>query len=312
MKNLKFQLSKYLTNELAAKIAMAQWHSDSPEWINRIRRATYEDSYFNDCFDVISMDQNDDIIGRLHCIQNNNDKTLWYYGDLFVIPEYRRMGIARQMVSTAITHLSECGVKTLCCYVEPSNETSMAFQKSCGFSEKPYRSFNNILTDGQILFEFSLPCPYSVIPATEKEAVFVMMLYMQNIASLHGKAISLEEWENVLSAKDMDEQNFLVCRGCMPIAWMRINGLLSKDLAWISMLVVSDKHQHQGAGSFAIAFAESYIKSKKISQVGIHTTEDNIPAQNLYQKCGYIQTDFGDCTTADGAVRKGYTYKKAL
>ena len=78
------------------------------------------------------------------------------------------------------------------------------------------------------------------------------------------------------------------------------------------MLVVSNKHQHQGVGSFAITFAESYIKNKKITQVGIHTTEDNIPAQNLYQKCGYIETDFCDCTTADGVARKGYTYKKDL
>ena len=45
MKKLKFQISKYLTNELAEKIAMAQWHSNSPEWVNRIRRETYEDSF---------------------------------------------------------------------------------------------------------------------------------------------------------------------------------------------------------------------------------------------------------------------------
>lgn len=95
---ITIQVSNYLTNDLAGKISLAQWNSDSPQWINRIRRATYEDKYFYDAFDVVATNQHNKIIGRLHCIQNDKNKNLWYYGDLFVIPEYRRMGIARQMI----------------------------------------------------------------------------------------------------------------------------------------------------------------------------------------------------------------------
>lgn len=312
-KNLiRITISQYLTHELAEKIAMAQWGCASAEWVNRIRRATYEDHYFYDCFDVIATDQNDNIIGRLHCIQNDADQALWYYGDLFVIPDYRRMGIARQMISAAITHLSERGAKTLCCYVGPNNLASIHLQKSCGFFETPYRAFHNLANRGMLRFERSLPCPYSVIPATANEAVFVMTLYMQNIEILHGEAISLEEWDHALSSKEEDEQNFLVCRGCMPVAWLRINGLLNKEIAWISMLVVSKRHQHQGAGSFAVSFAENFIKKRNIPSVGIHTTQDNIPAQKLYCKCGYMETECSDRTTADGIQRKVYTYQKLL
>ena len=63
------------------------------------------------------------------------------------------------------------------------------------------------------MFEPDLPCPYSIIPAKTDEAVFVTKLYWQNIESLHGKPISLDEWKAVLSSNDEDEQNFLVCRG---------------------------------------------------------------------------------------------------
>ncbi len=153
---------------------------------------------------------------------------------------------------------------------------------------------------------------YSLIPAAEEEAVFVMMFYRQNRERLHGTLISLEEWKNVLSLDDEDERNFLVCRGCLPVAWLRINGLLNKDMAWISMLVVSDKHQRQGIGSYAIDFSEKFVKEKGFSKIGIHTTDDNIPAQNLYRKCGYTITEYSNTTTGDGIKRMGYTFVKTL
>lgn len=54
-KLITIQISKYLTNTIAEKIAEAQWHSCAPEWINRIRMATYDDNYFYDCFDVVAL-----------------------------------------------------------------------------------------------------------------------------------------------------------------------------------------------------------------------------------------------------------------
>lgn len=309
---VKIQISKYLSNTLAEKIAEAQWHSAAPEWINRIRRATYEDSYFYDCFEVIATGKEDNVIGRLYCIQNENDKRLWYYGDLFVIPECRRIGIASQMIRTAIDHLCELGAKTLRVYVSPDNEPSIALQKSIGFVEKPYQVFNNLINDNDIMFELELPSPYSVIPAGSDEAVFVRIFYQQNIEILHGKSISLDEWNTVLSAEDDDESNFLICRGCMPLAWLRINGLSDTDTAWISMLVVSDKHHRQGIGSYAIEFAEEFVKQKGYKWISIHTTDDNIPAQNLYKKCGYTVTEYGECTTGDDARHIEYTFVKEI
>ena len=226
---ITIQISKYLTHTLAEKIAAAQWHSCSLEWIDQIRLATYDDSYFYDCFEVVALGQNDAVIGRLHCVQNKSNQNLWYYGDLFVIPEYRRMGIATRMIHLAIDHLRELGAKTLRAYVSPDNLPSITLQKSIGFEEKPYQDFNNLILDGELMFELDLPCPYSVIPAKTDEAVFVSRFYWQNIESLHGKPKSLDEWKDALSLNDEDEQNFLICRGCMPLAWLRINGLLNKD-----------------------------------------------------------------------------------
>ena len=307
---ITIQVSKYLTNELAKKIALAQWHSDAPEWVNRIRRMTYGDDYSADCFEVVALDQRDEVIGRLYCIQNEQDKQLWYYGDLFVVSEYRRMGVAKRMIRAAIDHLVELGAKVLRSYVAPDNAPSIALQKSVGFLEKPYRKFNDLIHENEAMFELALPSPYTVIPAGAEEAPFVMIFYRQNMEALHGAPISLEEWRDILSAEDEDERNFLICRGCMPVAWLRVNGLLNDDMAWISMLVVSDRHHHKGIGRFAVAFAEDYVRERGFRRMGIHTTADNLPAQALYAQCGYVITERDECEGGDGTRQMNLTLIK--
>lgn len=309
---ITIQISKYLTNSLAQKIAMAQWHSGAPEWSNRIRWDIYDDTYFYDGFQVVAMDQREQVVGRLHGIQNESDKRLWYYGDLFVIPAYRRMGIATHMIKSAVMYLCERNARTLRAYVSPDNIPSIALHKNMGFTEKPYQPFNNLISDGDTMFELELPSVFSVIPAGAEEAGFVSRFYLQNREALHGKPISPKEWEAILSADDEDERNFLVCRGCMPVAWLRINGLLQRDMAWIGMLVVSDKHQRQGVGSYAVSYAEEFVRQKGFQRLGIHTTGDNLPAQNLYRKCGYTVSEQGEYAAGDGSRRMGYTFVKDI
>ena len=151
---------------------------------------------------------------------------------------------------------------------------------------------------------------FSVIPATPEHAEFVSEIYKENIKALHGGDIY--NWGEIFSWNDPDEQNFIICKNNSPAAWLRVNGLENEDIAWISMLVVSVKFHRQGIGKYAVNFAEEYIKSKGIKKVGIRTTEDNFTAQALYKKCGYIITEYGDCTNGDGMTRKGCTFEKEL
>ena len=76
------------------------------------------------------------------------------------------------------------------------------------------------------------------------------------------------------------------------------------------MLIVHNKYHRQGVGTYAVKFAEDFIRSKGFSKTGIHTTEDNIPARNLYNKCGYVAVERSECTTGDGIKRTGYTFIK--
>lgn len=151
----------------------------------------------------------------------------------------------------------------------------------------------------------------------EKDILFISVLLNDRrvIASLHNAEMSYYEWlktYNEYWKNDNDEKHFIIVDGQEPVGWMKLNGLEGNETAWIAMLVISPESQHKGIGRLAVQYAEDFIKVNGFSKTGIHTTEDNEIAQALYAKCGYVITEYGDCTTGDGAHRKGYTFMKDI
>ena len=94
---ITIRASKYLSDELAKKVAQMCWGTSAPQYVNCVRKDVFDGlTDENDCFEVIAVTAKGEVVGRVHCIRNETDFSLWCYGDLFVTPEYRRMGIARQ------------------------------------------------------------------------------------------------------------------------------------------------------------------------------------------------------------------------
>ena len=285
---ITIRVSKYLSDELAKKVAWMRWGTSAPEYVNCVRNAVFDElTDENDCFEVIAMTAKGEVVGRMHCIRNETDFSLWYYGDLFVTPEYRRMGIARQMVETAISRLSEIGAAVLRCYVDPNNMPSRNLQKSIGFEEKPFKTFNCLCNDGQIMHEIKIPSCFCVIPATVNEAYFVMIMFVQNKSELKTENISLNEWKELLSADNPDEKHFLICKGAVPACYMCLSGASGERKAHISMLFVKKELQRCGAGTFALHFAERYAKENGFDFIAASADKDNTAAENCFLKCGY-------------------------
>ncbi|MCL2815707.1 MAG: GNAT family N-acetyltransferase [Oscillospiraceae bacterium] len=311
---ITISVSEYLTHELVEKIAFFQWQGNTPKDFNHIRQFfVYDGKYSSDCFNVIALNSNDDVVGRLFCLKNQENPKRWYHGDLAVAPEYRRMKIASKMIKTAIQKISDMGGEIIDAYTAITHTASITLHKSLGFIEKPCVQFDNLIHgEEQIMLEYRINREYNVISATAEEAAFIFRFYTQNIEALHGNFISLKDWKEAAFWSDPDEQNFLVCKGAMPVAWLRINGLENKDMAWISMLVVSDKWQRQGVGTYAVGYAQEYVRARGFTKMGIKTTGDNIGAKALYEKCGYIVTEYNDGAYPDGTTGKGYTFEKIL
>ena len=171
--------------------------------------------------------------------------------------------------------------------MEPNNVPSRNLQAVLGFAEKPFESFNDFINDGEIMYELDIPCPLTIIPATINEAYFARILFAQNRDVLNHRNINLSEWKEILSVEDPDEKHFLICKGAMPVAYMKINGLLNTDKAWLSMLFVAKDFQHQGIGSFALNYAEKYVKERGFNMINVQTDKENITAINFYSKFGY-------------------------
>ena len=294
---ITIRVSKYLSDELAKKVAWMRWGTSAPEYVNCVRNAVFDElTDENDCFEVIAVTAKGKVVGRLHCIRNETDFSLWYYGDLFVTPEYRRMGIARQMVETAISRLSEIGAALLRCYVDPNNMPSRNLQKSIGFEEKPFKTFNGLCNDGQIMHEIKIPSCFCVIPATIDEAYFVRIMFVQNKSELKTENISLNEWKELLSAENPDEKHFLICKGAVPACYMCFSGASGKREARISMLFVTKELQRCGAGTFALHFSERYAKENGFDFIVASVDKDNTAAENCFLKCGYTVSEHDGVT----------------
>lgn len=250
-----------------------------------------------------------------------------YIMEFYVHPLHRRQGIGRVMFQRMEDYFALHGVSEM--YLTSSPVTGVPFWKAMGFHPngeispengqpiwtKKVKNSENSVTIAQrsaAMLEFALSPRYKAVPAATEQAVFVCKFYVQNKDALHGKNISLDEWEKILSKNDPDEENFLICQGAVPVAWMRLNGLCSKETAWVSMLAVSSARHRQGVGSFALQYAEIMLQSRGFCRLKIHTTTDNIPACNLYQKLGYTVANIDECITGDGIKRARYTYEKKL
>ena len=160
-----------------------------------------------------------------------------------------------------------------------SDFNALGFIKSILFLERD----NNMKENNTVNIRTSL----TVTAATISEAHFVSTLYIQNKDALKTENISLNVWKKLLSAKDPDEKHFLIYNGDIPVAYMKINGLLNSKQAWISMLFVSKDFQRQGIGTFAIEYAEKYVREMGFDTLCIQTDVNNISAINCYLKSGY-------------------------
>lgn len=283
------RISEYLSEKLALQIADSLW--GQPD-IAGLRSTIYSFKSKTNYFNVIAQNSSDDFVGRVCCMQNIDDPTLWYYGDLFVVEDHRRKHIAEKMITTAFDVLKDEGCKTVRTYVDPENTPSLELQKMLGFTERTYQRFNDLINDGDLMFEKQFEQIYNAVNVQNKfDVKIVADLYNKNLQALHGDKISYGEWCRAVLNYDTDEQNFLICRGIMPVAWLKLNGLDNADIGYISMLAVESKYQHKGVGTFAVKFSENFLRDKDKKTICVQTTSDNLPAISLYKKCGFVEAN---------------------
>lgn len=157
---------------------------------------------------------------------------------------------------------------------------------------------------------------YEVKPLNKENIgfIFEVMSEANNVSALHTNVISLSEWEMFYAEtqNDNDEENFIVFTSDKPCAWLKLNGLQNDDIAWVSMLVVTDDFKHQGIGKFAVDFSVDYLRKRGLKKIGVQTTKDNVVAVALYKNSGFEISDCIKRKTEDGNINMFYVLIKKL
>lgn len=254
--------------------------------------------YHSDFFCAILYDNDCEMIGHANFTRSSVEPAKWFYSDLWILPEYRRQGCATQIVSAARRHLSELNAKTLLCTVEPDNEASLKLHKSLHFEQIETQPFEDFEVNGLTMFQSDIPMNFNIIPLADdfNHLVFICDLLTQpsNVLTLHLKEIPENEYHQfykniketlIYSAPD-NEKNYIIRKGIVPIAWLKLNET-DKDSLWIKMLIVQDRYRRLGVGTYALQFAEKAALSARRRHIYTHIASDNVIAQSLYKKVGY-------------------------
>ena len=184
-----------------------------------------------------------------------------------VLQEYHRQEIGKKLLVVCENYCLEVGIQCLTVKTLADTHPSRSYAKTRAFYLAMGFHPQMILTD---YWDENNPCLVMIKPLST-QALNVIQMQNEHIefihevkfcdsnkATLHDTDMTLDEWEAVCykSMKDPDETNFIIRKGIVPVAWLKINGLQNKDMAWISMLVVHEKFQQQDIGSFVVRFVE--------------------------------------------------------
>ncbi len=307
---ITIQISKYLSLPLLEAVAVAKWGDATPARLAHLRRTLHIGAENSDWFYAVMQHKDGRVVGMLYCVQNESNPKLWYYGDLFVIPEMRRCGIATALIQAAMTQLRERGAHTLRCYVEPSNNASLALQHSLGFKEQPFQRFNSFDNDGQMMLEAKLPSPYTVIPAGKDDTEESYGSYWEACRVLHQTPLSYREFQLHFTVEG--RQSFLVCIGALPAAYMQLERMENPTHAQLRYLCVQEEFLRRGIGTHALQFAEHHLACCGVQQLCVKLPTDASFPLSFYQKHGYETVARQKKIFADGTQMCELTLQKNL
>ena len=278
--NIQPQLLRRYSKLLGENVSYSKWL----EWCEDDRITGSMLSTGVPCTLYFLVDDSKEIYGAIVVNSANTHRGHLHAG---IAPWHRSKGLGTIMLHLALEVCGDKGFSNVEIVPYENNQGAIkTILKNGGkLKEKFYDNGKTSLR-----FEIDLQSQYAVRPFTEKDVNFIYNLMSEenNLSALHTDVISLEEWQNVFAQpQDTDEENFIVYKNDLQCAWLKLNGLQNKDVAWISMLVVSNEFKHQGVGKFAVEFASQYLKQRGYKQVKLHTTEDNLVAIGLYSKCGF-------------------------
>ncbi len=114
----------------------------------------YDGQYYHETrirtFELFSQGNEEEDDMDLAHMEDETGPGEYYIDSLAVMPEYRRMGIARQLMQAQLKKGRDMGLKRATLLVDPANPSAQTLYKQCGFIHE-----RNIYAFGQIYWKWA-------------------------------------------------------------------------------------------------------------------------------------------------------------
>lgn len=100
----------------------------------------------------------------------------------------------------------------------------------------------------------------------------------------------LEDWVDAVREwnKDLDEEDYIISDGEIPVGWLGINNLESTDkVAYLKLAAILPNYHSKGIGHYAISQIIEMLRQRNYLKVALYTDLENHKARACYSKCGF-------------------------
>ncbi len=119
--------------------ARARWnrHDQNPAVLLRSMKYDLPPESHSDKWFQLAAYRNNELIGAVNFMRDPHNTLRWYLGDLFVVPEYRRRGTARKLITRGLNELRRemSGGEFVHAVISPDNIASIELHKQLGFRD---------------------------------------------------------------------------------------------------------------------------------------------------------------------------------
>lgn len=127
------------SDELHLELASARWNNSEKNpalLLHWLKYNSFPECYEGRWHQIIAF-HGHYIVGAVNFLRDRENSLRWYLGDLFVVPEYRRRGIAKRLIRRGIDEIraKASGGEYIYSYIEAENISSRELHSVLGFAD---------------------------------------------------------------------------------------------------------------------------------------------------------------------------------
>lgn len=207
-----------------------------------------------------------------------------------VLGDYRKRGVGRELLTTAVSHARELGVSVL--HIEASSDSEGAnhLLESEGFHI--VKRFWQMQWKGDEAPAVDIPDGFVLRPfrlGEDEEA----LMELQNVAFGENWGFSPNTVEQIAARVRLgpsDPEGIIMVMDGERVAaydWTLQSLGSARSIGWISMTGVHPDYRGKGLGTLVVTAGLDHLKSNGVDSVELEVDSENVPARELYLKLGF-------------------------